>query len=372
MLYARRKFTGALAAAALLSAPIAVSAPASAAAVASCTIAGAAPVPLGVATTYNASDCSNAGQGYTHWETLTATAGSVITIDVQAAALSQALVFAPGTTDFTLTTTAQRFCAINVVGFAELKCQVTSTGTWLVGLGDGFSSTTDTATVTLASAKAVAGQVNPSCTISGAPTAPSRVRQYSDGVTCSAVHDSRQFWKVRLYAGDRVGLYGGILIGQSNGGYVKMYPPSVTDFTLDASSSYCSLFVLSTSTSAPCPVVTRAGLYTLDADRAFFLFPVINHLVKNTLSKSARVKHKATYTVIDKLTSPAGTPAATCVLQVRVGTKWRTLRAGLAVRGRCTLKVSWKTKGVRILRVNVVGKTGWLNSTTPAFKVTVT
>lgn len=332
----------------------------------SCTISGATAAPLGATVTFDTTSCGS--PRYSAFSLVTAAAGSVVTLDVAPNQLVSVALFAPGTTDFNLDA-AVPLCRGLSSGMYEVKCQLSRTGTWVIAVGDWLDSGSGTLNTSLSLAPAVAGQATGSCMLSTSPSAPSRVKQYADGLDCYSAHDDLQFWHMTLYRGDRLHLAAAQLVGQNNYGDVQLLPRGTTDYTWASTNAICDLFVPAPA-GTTCPTITGSGTYYLSVKGGEYVIPAVTHAVTNTLVKASQVGVRHTYVVTDKLTSPAGTPSATCVLQVRT-TVWKTVRTVRSSLGVCRMTTSFTSRGYKTLRVLEKGATGWASHTLTAFRVRV-
>jgi hypothetical protein len=346
-------------------------APANADGAPACTIAAAGTVPMGTSFSVSVVACPN-GVAY---GLVNAQAGSTITVDIAATGSGPFIEFYwPGTTDFNRSN--QRImCGHGSSGqFIELACQVPTSGQVVVGLdlgaafgGDGTGS----ATIRLSTAPVIAAQVPGSCLLTGAPAAPNRVRQYGGGVDCSIGHMNHQWWAMHLFAGDTLSVLAGALAGWNGDGSVLVYQRGVTDYTVDSAYTLCYEDFITSLITRDCGVIPATGTYYAALDQGQWFSPAITHRVVNTVTKPARVAVKHAVTVTDRLTSPAGAPAATCSLQYLTSVGWRTLKAVPAVKGVCRISAVFRTRGARKVRVLETGRTGWATHASPLWRLTV-
>jgi hypothetical protein len=334
-----------------------------------CTIAAAPELALGAAVAFDGSVCPNGSS----WTKLNLTAGSVLTLDFNVPSGDGYGVWKPGTTDFNYGDKKGDVCQGSVRGFAEVRCQVTETGTWLVQLGTRFYTYPGTVTAAVKAAPLVANTFAGSCLLSTTAVVPSLVTQYAYSYDCSGVHAETEFWGIRLFQGDRVTVRTTTLVGQTANLFsnAALYPSGVTDYTIQLGHWVCGFSPVPQGPAAfRCPAIKRSGTYYLAAQSAISLTPTVTHAITDRVAHPSKTKRNKKVGIAVRLTSPAGVPAATCQLQLRAKT-WKTLRSTRAVNGSCAFTVKFASKGLRSLRIHEVGAGSWATHNSATFSVRV-
>jgi hypothetical protein len=191
------------------------------------------------------------------------------------------------------------------------------------------------------------------------------------------------FWRVRVFAGDRITGSGS---EATNGGCLDamwLYDPSVTDATLPKSKATFQTPV--THAGGTCNSRTYrwswsnvpwTGLATVWADFAYQqTFTFVAHVshrtrvrlrpVPRTMPSGAAVAVRAT------VTSAAGRPSGLCAFDRRAGRgRWQRVRRVALKRRSCASAIAAKTGSVQF-RVRFIPDRGWLRSaaTTPRISV---
>lgn len=365
----RRTTAVAVSLALLASAAIGASAPASAVSGnVACTIGAAPTIPVGPSVTWDSAGCDqNMG-----WARISLNAGDVVTFNVQSPDGSSFLMWTPNATDFNWTTDEVDALGCNKGGYAfwQFQCQVTRSGNWVVSMTGRGSLT-----ASVVRQAPQAGRVQGTCTIVGAPLAPDRVTQFGDA-GCRPQHGI-VWWRLRIVRGDHLtfrlkGVQGWGIVSQVT---VNVWRPSATDFTVwtQASLYPCegSAYAGSPQT-LDCKTMPSTGTYYVGLRDEGTFTPVITHAVAVSATAPKKLKSKKYKVVRAALTSPAGSPRGTCVVQRLAGGRWKNAgRTSVVVGGVCSPQARVVKKGLVKLRVQSKGATGWATATSRPFTVRV-
>ena len=194
------------------------------------------------------------------------------------------------------------------------------------------------------------------------------------------------FWRVRVFAGDRI-------VGAGSEGQnglcldaMWLYDPSVTDATLQRSKPTFETPVKHAGTSCDSRTyrwswrnVPWTGVATLWADFAYqqtFTFVTrVSHRTRLRLRPVPRAVPSAAASVLVRasVTSAAGRPSGLCAFDRRAGSKglWQQVRRVALKRQSCSARIAAQATGSVRFRVRFVPDRGWLSSaaTTPRISV---
>ena len=192
------------------------------------------------------------------------------------------------------------------------------------------------------------------------------------------------FWRVRVFAGDRIAGTGSEGMNGRCLDSMWLYAPSVTDATLQRSKATFQTAVKHAGPSCDSRTyrwswsnVPWTGLATLWANFAYqqtFTFVAhVSHRTRVRLRPVPRtVRSGADVGVKASVTSAAGKPSGLCAFDRRTrGRGWRQVRRVGLRRESCSARIAVSTSGSVQFRVRFVPDRGWLPSaaTTPRVSV---
>jgi len=193
------------------------------------------------------------------------------------------------------------------------------------------------------------------------------------------------FWRVRVFAGDRITGTGS---EGTNGGCLDsmwLYAPSVTDATLQRSKATFQTAVKHAGPSCNSRTyrwswsnIPWTGLATLWANFAYqqtFTFVAhVSHRTRARFRSVPRTVPSAGVAVglVASVTSAAGKPTGLCAFDRRAqGARWKQVHRVTLRRGLCAAAIKAAAKGSVRFRVRFVPDRGWLPSsaTTPRISI---
>jgi hypothetical protein len=194
----------------------------------------------------------------------------------------------------------------------------------------------------------------------------------------SSGHDfGHAFWRVQVFAGDRITGSGSESESGSCLDSMWLYDPSVTDATLDRAKATLQTAV--THSGGTCNsrtfrwtwrIVPFKGVATVWADFGFGnTYTFVAHVSHRTVVRLAPVpvslsSPRATVLLGARVTSAAGTPAGICAFERRAQGRgrWHQVRQVGLHAGRCASRVAASATGSVQFRVRFVPSAGWLPS----------
>jgi hypothetical protein len=252
-------------------------------------------------------------------------------------------------------------CQATLFEPAEAFCLIAANGRYVLA----FDGADVSFTARVKSVRAARGRVAGACDAASAPSIASGTTQYASAKLCAA-SGSSQYWAVRLYRGDRLGVDVDTLDQHPDDqALLAVFGP--TSGT-DGGKPRCSTPEFDKTSRATCSI--RAGGRYIIVSEIGVAISFTPRIVHHTSITRGVVIDTGSGEIVDAVVkSPAPHPTGTCLLERKAAGHWTVTATKRTKTGRCSLRARLpRVHHARTaFRVRFRGALGWAGSSTRPF-----